>query len=113
MSQDRFLDEERGLGSGPTCTLAHALSARRHYCGRVRAPERPDELGAVVVVELLFGGGRRAFFRREGTELCDVRDLDGTHAPGAEAVHRRTSRQPRSNTQSKQSDAGPLFGGRR
>jgi hypothetical protein len=65
------------------CTLDHARKARVHYGRHAREPAQPDELGALVVVDLIdcgdpshdACGGRLAFFRIAGVDQCEIRRL--------------------------------------
>jgi hypothetical protein len=57
------------------------------YCGTQRAPSRPDERGAVCVVDCI-AGGRLLIFAiagdKEWMRVLELREV--AHAPAAEAV---------------------------
>lgn len=115
MSRDRF-DAEAGEDlivvddDLQRCSLKHAQEARRSYCGVVRSPLHPDELGAVSVVELQFGGGRIAFFRISDSTVCEVRRLGEVTAVAPEPPRSRPAPAASRRRAISRQDAGPLFG---
>lgn len=64
MSQDAAVEQERDLTRYARCQKQPRDEYTRLYLGTQRAPARPDEAGALCVVELLFGG-RAVFYRIE------------------------------------------------
>lgn len=115
MSRDRF-DAEVGdveIVSTDTvqrCSLSHAQTARKSYCGTVRAPLHPDELGAVNVVEPLFSTDRIAFFRIGDSTVCEVRRLGAVPAAAPEPVKAKPAVAATRRRSVSRADAGPLFG---
>ncbi len=57
MSLDRFLTAELGTGGAARCRKRPRDIYTVDYMGTQRSPrQRPDEAGAIAVVDLLFGG---------------------------------------------------------
>jgi len=75
-------DEQPTPGASLRCSLDHVRKARQNYT-RAREPVHLDELGALLVVDLLdcgdptheACGGRIAFFRLAGVDQCEIRRL--------------------------------------
>jgi hypothetical protein len=125
VSTARFDSDELDPSRLPRCSKDVAEHPERHFGGIARKAERPDEQGAIKVVDMPKGcpgclppisgvcscGGRIAFFPISGDERFEVRLLDRKR----EAPRPKQPKQPqavRGSARSSLSDAGPLFGGK-